>query len=131
MRDASNSCLACERLGKLTLTLKMFFPTTLFFTIWSHFFSQCCTNVCQHYLLYTQWWAKAMNSSLYFRALIFLTANKGFIVIGIVISTEHSFFSQVCEIKNRIATRYIVLFTQEMCMYYGKKIRQLQYELVW
>ncbi len=71
-----------------------------------------------------------MNSSLYVRALIFFTANKGFIVIGIVISTEHSFFSQVCEIKHRIETRYIVLFTQEICMYYGKKIRQLRYELV-
>ncbi len=31
----------------------------------------------------------------------------------------------VCEIKNRIETRYTVLFPQEICMYYGKKIRQM------
>ncbi len=29
-----------------------------------------------------QWWARAMKSSLYFRALIFLLRNKGLIVIG-------------------------------------------------
>ncbi len=36
-------------------------------------------------------------------------------------------YSQVCEIKNIIETRNMVLLTQEICMYYGKNIRQLRY----
>ncbi len=33
---------------------------------------------------YCQWWARAINSSLYFRALIIFKANKGLIVIGTI-----------------------------------------------
>ncbi len=33
--------------------------------------------------------------------------------------------SLVCEIKNRIGTRYTALFPQEICMFYRKKIRQM------
>jgi hypothetical protein len=33
--------------------------------------------------------------------------------------------SQVCEIKNRIEICYMVLITQKIFIYYGKKIRQM------